>query len=179
MPSSEPVSRAARFVVRDFTESDADAVNATAVAAFSDFKDTIDDWPKMERAVSQMSALTSVAELIVAAVDGVVAGAVGYGGPGKPKQEWFDPAWPVVRMLVVHPQYRGLGIGRALTEECVRRARRDGAPLIALHTATIMTTALDMYLRMGFELYREEPPRFGVQYAVYLKKLDQPLAGAT
>jgi hypothetical protein len=58
-----------------------------------------------------------------------------------------------------------------LTDECVRRARRDRAPLIALHTSGIMRTALDMYLRMGFELYKEEPPRHGVAYAVYIKKL--------
>jgi GNAT superfamily N-acetyltransferase len=160
-----------RFVIRDFLPADSAAVNATALVAFSDFKDTIDDWPAMEERVSRMSDLTAAAELVVATVDGQVAGAVGYCGPGRPKQPWFEVEWPCVRMLVVHPRYRGLGIGRALTEECIRRARRDGAPLIALHTSSIMKTALDMYLRLGFELYREDPPRHGVPYAIYIKRL--------
>ena len=127
----------------------------------------------MERAVRQMSTLATQAraELIVATVGGRVAGAVGYIGPGHPKQEWFEADWPVVRMLVVHPAHRGLGIGRALTEECVRRARRDGAPLIALHTTPIMEVALAMYERMGFTKYKDYPTRYGFPYAVYIKRL--------
>lgn len=178
MRSPEPVrtpsaalGATARFILRDFVETDRDAVNAAAVAAFSEFKDTIDDWPTRERALGRMADMASSAELIVAEVAGRVAGAVGYVGPGVPKQEWFDPSWPVVRMLVVPPNYRGLGIGRALTEECVRRARRDGAALIALHTSPIMDVALSMYERMGFRLEREVPPRNGIPYAVYVKPL--------
>jgi hypothetical protein len=58
---------------------------------------------------------------------------------------------------------------------CVRRAERDGAPLLALHTSPIMRVALPMYLRMGFVLEREVPPVRGVPYAVYVK----PLPGGT
>src|SRR5262245_4255986 len=69
------------------------------------------------------------------------------------------------------PASRGSGIGRALTEECIERARRDRSPVIALHTSQIMTIALPMYLWMGFEWHHEAPSIFGVSYAVYLKKL--------
>lgn len=163
----------ARFLIRDYVDADGDEVNATALAAFSDYKDTIEDWPAMEARVTRMSQLPrdANAELIVATVDGRVAGAVGYVGPGVPKQEWFEADWPVIRMLVVHPRYRGRGIGRALTEECVRRARRDGAPMIALHTTPIMEVALGMYERMGFTKFRDCPTRYGFPYAVYVKRL--------
>jgi ribosomal protein S18 acetylase RimI-like enzyme len=77
-------------------------------------------------------------------------------------------------MLVVRPEYRGRGIGRGLTEECVRRARRDGAPLIALHTTPIMAVALPMYERMGFEFLRAAPDRSGVPYGIYVKHLAPP-----
>jgi ribosomal protein S18 acetylase RimI-like enzyme len=79
-------------------------------------------------------------------------------------------------MLVVDPARRGAGLGRALSEECVRRARRDGSALIALHTSPIMGVVLAMYLRMGFELRYKAPPIYGVPYAVYAKKL-APAAG--
>ena len=61
----------------------------------------------------------------------------------------------------------GHGIGRALTEECIRRAERDDAPAIALHTSPIMEVALPMYLRMGFEFVRAVTPIHGVPYGVY------------
>ena len=76
-------------------------------------------------------------------------------------------------MLVVDPAARGLGTGRALTEACVARARRDHAPEIALHTSPIMTVALPMYLRMGFVRVRDAPPLFGVPYAIYMKSLER------
>ena len=74
-------------------------------------------------------------------------------------------------MLVVDPQQRGAGVGRALTQACIDRAERDGSAVIALHTSPIMTVALPLYLRMGFELVRDAPPICGVPYAVYLKAL--------
>ena len=62
-------------------------------------------------------------------------------------------------------------MGRAMTEACIDRARRDGSRVIALHTSPIMTAALPMYLRMGFRWVREAAPIHGVPYAVYLKRL--------
>ena len=84
---------------------------------------------------------------------------------------YSDQAWPVIRSLVVDPKNRGAGVGRALTQECIKRARRDRSPVIALHTSAIMKVALAMYLRMGFEWHHDAPAVYGVPYAVYLKKL--------
>jgi ribosomal protein S18 acetylase RimI-like enzyme len=103
-------------------------------------------------------------------------GAVAYIPPGsEPRAEFFAPEWPIIRMLVVDPAARGMGIGRALTEECIRRAARDDAPLIALHTSPAMEVALSLYLRMGFNLHQHVPDRFGVPYAVYVKHLSTAL----
>jgi GNAT superfamily N-acetyltransferase len=57
---------------------------------------------------------------------------------------------PEMRLLAVIPAMRGHGIGTALTRECVQRARRAGAPVLGLHTADMMQTAMQMYERMGF-----------------------------
>ena len=58
-----------------------------------------------------------------------------------------------------------------MSDERVSRARRDGSPIIALHTSPIMSVALPMYLKMGFVKAYDAPPIFGVAYAVYTKAL--------
>ena len=100
-----------------------------------------------------------------------IAGAVAYFGPNSQKAAFFDQRWPIIRMLVVDPAFRGKGIGRALSDACIARARRDGSPIIALHTSPIMSVALPMYLKMGFVKAHDAPPIFGVAYAVYTKAL--------
>lgn len=159
------------FELRPFQPADAAEVNNVAIAAFAEFKEEHGDWPTVSRGVGTMAELAQTGEVIVATVGGKVAGAVGYFGPGIEKQDWFEPAWPVVRMLVVSPVYRGRGIGRALTDECIRRARRDGATLIALHTTPLLTVALAMYEHMGFRFLRAAPSRVGVPYGIYVKEL--------
>jgi GNAT superfamily N-acetyltransferase len=154
-----------------YREADASGVNdELALAAFEQFRSHYSDWPTMASGIARMSALADAGEIIVAERDKRIIGIVAYIGPGRPKAA-FDQSWPIIRMLVVDPLCRGGGVGRALTEECTKRARRDGSPVIALHTSPIMAIALPMYLRMGFQLAHSAPPIHGVPYAAYLKNL--------
>lgn len=120
------------FVVRDFERPDAGSVNRVALAAFQEYQGEYDEWETMSANIARTSGLANAGELIVAQVDGRVVGAVAYVGPERSKSTKFQPDWPVIRMLVVEPCHRGRGIGRALTEECIRRARRDHSRLVAL-----------------------------------------------
>jgi GNAT superfamily N-acetyltransferase len=158
--------------LRDFNEADAADVNRVALAAFAQFSALYSDWPAMSSRVACMAELAKSAEIIVAEADGSIAGAVAYIAPDRPKAAFFEQQWPILRMLVVDPDHRGKGLGRSLTEECLRRARRDGAKVVALHTSPIMTVALPMYLRMGFVFLRNAPPIHGVPYDVYLMSLN-------
>jgi predicted N-acetyltransferase YhbS len=170
-PNGTNGASALRYEIRDFTPADADAVNTVALAAFEQYRGAYSDWPDFANQIGAMTRLAENGEIIVAESGGRVAGAVAYVGPNAAKPAMFDPAWPVIRMLVVDPSERGQGLGRALTEECIRRARRDGAAQIALHTSPIMQVALAMHLRQGFMPLRETAPVFGVPYCIYLKSL--------
>jgi ribosomal protein S18 acetylase RimI-like enzyme len=145
-------------VLRDFDPSDAAGLNLVALAAFAQFKSSYSDWLAMAASVSRMSELASSGCIIVAEIKGRIVGGVAYIPPGQPKASYFDKSWPIIRMLVVDPAARGRGLGRLLTEECIERASRDEAPVIALHTTPVMTVALPMYLRMGFEFVHDAPP---------------------
>jgi len=130
----------------------------------------------MRAGLSKTSALGVSGEVIIAEfqtaeLQNEIAGAVAYFGPNSQKAVFFDQRWPIIRMLVVDPAFRGKGIGRALSDACIARARCDGSPIIALHTSPIMSVALPMYLKMGFVKAYDAPPIFGVAYAVYTKVL--------
>ena len=62
-----------------------------------------------------------------------------------------------VRLLLVDPKARGLGIGARLVDECVRFARKAGYKKITLWTHSVLTAARHIYEKAGFKLTGSEP----------------------
>jgi len=140
--------------IRDARRGDGDAIREVTLAAYQEYAASMPAlWNGYRQNIVATLADVGPAEQLVAEHDGTIVGTVLLYPPRRLTSPQGDPVempWPEIRLLAVAPAARGRGIGAALVQECVRRARGTGAPVLSLHTTDLMKTAMRMYERMGF-----------------------------
>lgn len=153
-------------MIRQVAPQECPGLAALVVAAYQEYAPALsaDAWEQMRSALLQVPTLAATATLLVAEQHGHLTGSVLYFPPGTSDQRLFPRHWASMRLLAVSPECRGQGLGRLLTEACLTRARQDQAEFFGLHTSELMTTARQMYERMGFREDGELPSHFGIRY---------------
>ncbi|MBC7948033.1 MAG: GNAT family N-acetyltransferase [Chitinophagaceae bacterium] len=109
---------------------------------------------KMLENIGELTTNPEIELLVASTTSDEIAGAVlfisdmqYYGSGGSAIQEKNASGF---RLLAVDTARRGMGIGKLLTNECIRKARERNALQLIIHSTKAMQTAWKMYEHMGF-----------------------------
>jgi len=148
---AQPIEERPR--IRDARLEELDQVALLIRDAYQEYQASFppEVWEGYARDIMDVRGRLDASELIVAEHAGGLVGAVTfYPNSYQAEHQGWPPGWTGIRLLAVHPDGRGLGIGRALMDECLRRSRQLSARTLGLHTTELMAVARGMYERMGF-----------------------------
>ena len=141
--------------IRDARSSDRGAIEAVTLAAYEQYAAVMPAlWDGYRQNIlATLEAAQPDAQIVAEVEDRLVGSVLLYPAGtvfARPGGASITLASPEVRLLAVAPSARGRGVGAALMQECLRRARRSGAPALTLHTTEIMEAAMRLYERLGF-----------------------------
>lgn len=139
-------------LVRPVREEEVEAVGALTVRAYQAFG-YFDNGVLPGYATELADARTRVAaaEVLVAVdPDDRLLGTVTIALPGTEYAEVSRPGELEFRMLAVEPTESGRGVGAALVQAVLARARAQGIPRVVLCSQDRMKAVHRIYLRLGF-----------------------------
>jgi GNAT superfamily N-acetyltransferase len=144
-----------RLRIRDARSADRGAIEAVTLAAYEQYAALMPaHWEGYRQNILATLAAAKPDAQIVAEEEGRIVGTVLLYPAGsvmaRPGGGSITLAEPEVRLLAVAPAARGRGVGAALMNKCVSRARQSGAAALTLHTTDIMQSAMRLYERLGF-----------------------------
>ena len=164
------------FIIRNATAEEFEEIGRLMVSVYSQLEGfpTQDEQPAYYTMLANIGELAKkpATDLLVAiSPDGKIAGGVVYfsdmqyyGSGGTATNEKNAAGF---RLLAVDPAARGKGIGKLLTNECIRKAKNKKLSQVIIHSTRAMQTAWKMYESMGFkrsedlDFMQEELPVFG------------------
>ncbi|MET0760092.1 MAG: GNAT family N-acetyltransferase [Flavobacterium sp.] len=169
------------YKVRNAKPDEFEEIGKLMVAVYSQ----LEGFPKESEQPNYYKMLANVGELthkpetellVAVSSDGKIAGGVVYfgdmqyyGSGGTATQELNTSGF---RLLAVDPLIRGQGIGKLLTNECIRKAKEKKHKQMVIHTTMAMQIAWKMYESLGFkraedlDFMQGELPVFGFRLSL-------------
>ncbi len=160
---------------REASLSDVENLRTLGIDSYQQFEHVLNplNWNKMYSFLSAEQSyrdLLSKSTCFVCEFDNQIIGMAFLVSKGNPT-EIFEKDWTYLRMVGVHPNFSGKGIGRELIKICILFAKESDEKIIALHTSEFMNSARHLYEDLGFVMNKELKPIFDKKYWLYLLKL--------
>jgi ribosomal protein S18 acetylase RimI-like enzyme len=161
---------------REGNTDDLKQLKELAILSYSQFEKALtqENWDILSEKLesdSSYSGILKTAKCFICEIENEIIG-VAYIVPSGNPTDIFEANWSYIRMVGVNPKYRGAGISKKLTQDCIEFATRNGEEVIALHTSEFMDAARHIYENLGFKRVKELDPIFGKRYWLYQLKLD-------
>lgn len=136
--------------IREARPAEYDAIGELTVEAYRQVGENDETYYPELRDVADRASKVPVLVAVDDESDEVLGAVTFVPGPGPFHEGEFGDA-ASLRMLAVAEAARGRGVGQALVEACVERARATGREALSLYTRPFMTAAHRIYERLGFE----------------------------
>ena len=139
--------------VRRASRRELPEIEQLILAAFSPYRGQVPAPAVLEAYIENSRNIASrwdEAEILVVEVNGRMGGTVTWYADASREGLNLPQDWAGFRTLAVHPDLRGLGLGRMLVRECILRSSVRGTATIGIHTAAFMAAACRIYDRLGF-----------------------------
>jgi ribosomal protein S18 acetylase RimI-like enzyme len=140
--------------IREAGPDEYGAAGPVTVEAYREFaREGSADWVDYLARIEDVEGRAARTTILVAVEDGEIVGSATLELDGRTEAD-DDPLAPHeahIRMLGVHPDARGRGVGRLLMSACESRARDAGRTTVSLHTTQRMQAAQRMYESLGYE----------------------------
>ena len=152
--------------------NDLNAIKKLSIKSWSEFKSqlTNENWQDLYKTLTNEKTYTDLIEksyfVVCESLNEEIIGMSFLVPKGNPT-EIYDKSWCYIRFVTVDPEFKGNGIGKKLTENCIEFAKQSGEITVALHTSEMMDKARHIYEKLGFEILREIEPRLGKKYWLY------------
>ncbi len=134
--------------IRQARDDELDDVASLIVDAYAEYAARMspDAWSSYANEIANVRGRMADAELLVAERDGALVGSATVFAGWRGAQ----PGTCGIRLLAVLPAERGSGVGRALLEACIARARETGKRRVVLTTTSEMSAVRDLTESAGF-----------------------------
>jgi len=151
MSQSEVVGRA---LIREARPEDDAAIGELLVEAYiTQYAKKLPEvvyTEERKRALRDVASKRAVASVLVAEVDGAVAGTVALFPPGAPDSEAWTPNTADLRHLATAVRYHGQGLSRPLLDAAEVLARKWAVDAVALHVRKGNVGVARMYMQRGY-----------------------------
>ena len=158
--------------VRPEEYAEAGEVTARAYREFA--PPEMPEWQAYLTRIADVEGRAQRATVLVALVDGVIAGTATVELDQHIEDGWREAIAPDeahLRMLGVDPDSRRRGAGRALMDATIALAKERGRTRLTLETTAQMTAAQHMYESMGFVARGRHEVRPGLAFLSYELRL--------